>query len=39
MPLKSAERFVDKLSHYTAEGNARVAQCLVKRVHEAVSQH
>ena len=39
MPLKSAERFVDKLSHYTAEGNARVAQCLLKRINEAVSQH
>jgi 4-hydroxy-L-threonine phosphate dehydrogenase PdxA len=39
MPLTSAERFVDKLSHYTAEGNARVAQCLLKRINEAVSQH
>ena len=39
MPMNPGERFVSKLSHYTPEGNARVAQCLLKSVHETMSQH
>jgi len=37
MPLKPDERFVTKRSHYSAQGNARVAQCLTNVVSEALA--